>query len=173
MRFTRAAHAARTWDAGTTGRGHCRPGGCSGEGGKLLGQFRRTAMRAFRTLPVAGPHQDLAVLLTFPAMKLVNRHGQNLINRRQRLNWLLRTPPKAVPAKTELRSVTMRLRHQLSIPRTDRLLAVFAARQMHHQCFKICLLLRILDRRVCCCSKKSFHFSTITVSYLPFAKPTI
>lgn len=35
-------------------------------------------MRAFGSLPVAGAHQDFAVVLALRAMKLVNRHARSL-----------------------------------------------------------------------------------------------
>src|ERR1039458_3791521 len=44
------------------------------EGGKLLGDFRGTAMRAFRPLPVGGADEDFAVVFALGAMKFVNRH---------------------------------------------------------------------------------------------------
>src|ERR1019366_7600847 len=44
------------------------------EGGKLLGDFRGTAMRAFRPLPVGGADEDFAVVFALFAMKFVNRH---------------------------------------------------------------------------------------------------
>ena len=45
-----------------------------GEGRKLLGKFRRSAMRAFGSLPIRRTNQDFAVPLAFLTMKLVNRH---------------------------------------------------------------------------------------------------
>ena len=75
VRPARAAHAARL---GSARAGRCRlattarVGG--GEHGKFLGQLRRTAVRAFRSFPVARADQDFAVLLTLLAMKFVNRH---------------------------------------------------------------------------------------------------
>jgi hypothetical protein len=37
-------------------------------------------MRTGRAFPVAGAHQDFAVLPAFPAMKFVKRHGPNVIH---------------------------------------------------------------------------------------------
>lgn len=54
------------------------PGARRGEGGKLLGQLRRTAMRTRRPLPVAGADEDFAVAFALLAMKLVNRHGKKI-----------------------------------------------------------------------------------------------
>lgn len=52
-----------------------------GAGGKYRQFFRqpgRAATRAFGAFPVAGTHQQLAVLLALGTMKLVNRHELNL-----------------------------------------------------------------------------------------------
>ena len=51
------------------------------EGGKLLGDFRGTAMRTFRPLPVGGADEDFAVVFALFAMKFVNRHGMKLFRR--------------------------------------------------------------------------------------------
>ena len=45
------------------------------EGGQLLGEFRRTAMRTFGSFPIGGSDQDLTVPFAFVAMKFVDRHG--------------------------------------------------------------------------------------------------
>jgi hypothetical protein len=49
-------------------------GAGGGEHGKLLGQLFGTAVRALRSLPIAGADEDFAVAFAFFAMKLVNRH---------------------------------------------------------------------------------------------------
>jgi hypothetical protein len=89
MRVAGAAHAAGTRHAGAgsrgrRGRGGARRGG--GEGGKLLGQFRRAAVRTFRAFPGAGADQDFAVRFALPTMKFVNWHGLNLASRTVALN---------------------------------------------------------------------------------------
>jgi hypothetical protein len=71
-----AAAAATVSAAGLLAGGFFASHGC-GEGGKLLGDFRGTAMRAFRPLPVGRTDEDFAVVFASVAMKFVNRHGQN------------------------------------------------------------------------------------------------
>jgi hypothetical protein len=48
-----------------------------GKGGKLLGDFRGTAMRALRPFPIRGADKDFAVMFALGAMKFVKRHGGN------------------------------------------------------------------------------------------------
>ena len=48
---------------------------------KLLGELRRTAMRALRALPVARTHQDFAVPFALGTMEFVNRHGGKIATR--------------------------------------------------------------------------------------------
>ena len=89
VRFAGAAHAAGTRHAtarrsliGRTLRGR-------GEHRKLLGQFFRTTERTLRTLPVAGADKNLAVFLTLPAMKFIDRHDERIITKAGLLNSVL------------------------------------------------------------------------------------
>jgi hypothetical protein len=54
-------------------------GAGAGEHGKLLGQFLGTAVRALRSLPIAGTDEDFAVAFALFAMKLVNRHKNTIV----------------------------------------------------------------------------------------------
>jgi len=74
-----AAAAAAGPAAGFAGRGGIAATGRR-EGGKFLVQLRRAAMRAFCPAPVGGANQDFAVAFALPAMKFVNRHGQESIS---------------------------------------------------------------------------------------------
>jgi hypothetical protein len=49
-------------------------------------------MRALRSLPIAGAHQDFAVAFALPAVKFVNRHGSRIISSILALNPLLCGP---------------------------------------------------------------------------------
>ena len=73
MRFAGSAHAAQAGDAAAGWTFTCAAG-AGGEHGKLLREFDGPAVRAFSSFGVAGPHENFAVLLTFPAMKFVNWH---------------------------------------------------------------------------------------------------
>jgi hypothetical protein len=68
-----AAHAARTGLA-CAGGSFAAARVCRGKDGELLRQPGRTAVRTFGPLPITRPYQDLAVALTFFAMKFVYRH---------------------------------------------------------------------------------------------------
>ena len=48
------------------------------EGGKFLGNFRGTAVWAFRPLPVGGTDEDFAVAFAFFTMKFVNWHDRKI-----------------------------------------------------------------------------------------------
>src|SRR5579863_5316312 len=72
MRAAGAAHAAGSGVAGAGGFGIAV--GRRGEDREFFGELFGATMRAFRALPVAGADEQLAVLLTFLAMKLVDGH---------------------------------------------------------------------------------------------------
>jgi len=58
------------------------------EDGKLLGEARRTAVRAGRALPVAGAHQHFAFLPARLTLELVDRHGGIVAGGAGKLNRL-------------------------------------------------------------------------------------
>ena len=58
------------------------------EDGKLLGEARRTAVRAGRALPVAGAHQHFAFLPARLTLELVDRHGGIVAGGAMKLNRL-------------------------------------------------------------------------------------
>ena len=74
--------ATATATAGLRQAGGCHAGSAGGHGrredGEFFGKLRRAALRTFRPAPVAGTHQDFAVLVALPAMKFVDRHGLKL-----------------------------------------------------------------------------------------------
>src|SRR5438132_678216 len=76
---TAAATTARARFGRARGSGFGRARRRGGEGGKLFRQPGRAAMRAFRSASIARAHQDFAVRLALPAMKLINRHGRKII----------------------------------------------------------------------------------------------
>jgi hypothetical protein len=73
MRVATASATMMSAAAGHLGR-RAFPGVGRGEGGKLLVQLGRTAMRAFCPAPVGRADQDFAVLTAFTAMKFVEWH---------------------------------------------------------------------------------------------------
>jgi hypothetical protein len=77
-----AARAAAAVSAAAThgARGFFARAG-SGESGKFLGNFRGTAVRAFRPLPVGGADEDFAVVFALLTMESVNRHEVTLFRR--------------------------------------------------------------------------------------------
>jgi hypothetical protein len=102
MRPSRAAHAARLGCAGAGWRRLTAAASVGrGEHGKFLGQLGRTAVRAFRALPVAGADQDLAVLLTLLTMKFVKRHDGRVTNVAESSRG------KVVYPRTQLGAVTL------------------------------------------------------------------
>src|ERR1700726_3009222 len=78
MRLAGAAESARLRRAGA---GRLGAAGAGGKDGKLFRQFGRTATRAGRSGPIAGTHQDFAILIAFLAMKFVYRHGRKIAAR--------------------------------------------------------------------------------------------
>src|SRR5262245_22199446 len=106
MRSARATHSTRTRNT-TAGRRLLLPAIAARAGGKdgeAFCKFCRAAMRAFRTFPITGPHQDFAISLALLAMKFVNRHGYNLNG------WPEISSPNSVQSRHEsFREVEVRM----------------------------------------------------------------